>query len=289
MPEPKVVKNRVHLDLLVPDVEVLLGLGATVLADHEDDEWVVLADPEGNELCAFPDAEGRSSPACRPRFALCVDSDGPVEIAAVARATRRDHRPGSRRPAPLAARGRRAGRRTAPVRPVADERAAKNRCHWDVSAATSAASSPPAPPSSARRTTRSAGPSSGTPTATSSARPPPIVSRAGGARLSWPCMSAFGRARAARSMAIGPMASGSSTGSAVGPRCQLSATASTEPDASNTRPVTSRDSGEASHTQIGAIHCGPDLASSSARCSGVGWAKPPRPSVMRVSAPGRWR
>ena len=36
------------------DPEGLLGLGATQVADHREDDgsgWVVLADPEGNESC----------------------------------------------------------------------------------------------------------------------------------------------------------------------------------------------------------------------------------------------
>ena len=54
--EPKVVKNRLHLDLVAddPDAELvrLLVLGATVVADRRTTEhWVTLADPEGNEFC----------------------------------------------------------------------------------------------------------------------------------------------------------------------------------------------------------------------------------------------
>jgi hypothetical protein len=63
VPEPKQVKNRVHLDLTPPDadpatrdaeLERILGLGATMVADHRRPDqtgWVVLADPEGNEFC----------------------------------------------------------------------------------------------------------------------------------------------------------------------------------------------------------------------------------------------
>ena len=57
VPEPKVAKNRVHLDLRAPsmaaEVARLVGLGATVLAERSlgDFSWTVLADPEGNELC----------------------------------------------------------------------------------------------------------------------------------------------------------------------------------------------------------------------------------------------
>ncbi|WP_410655402.1 VOC family protein [Amycolatopsis sp. lyj-112] len=50
VPEGKVAKNRVHLDLTGDDVERLVGLGAKVLACPEDG-LVVLADPEGNEFC----------------------------------------------------------------------------------------------------------------------------------------------------------------------------------------------------------------------------------------------
>jgi catechol 2,3-dioxygenase-like lactoylglutathione lyase family enzyme len=60
VPEGKTVKNRLHVDLEPVDrtrdaeVERLVGIGATVLADHRRPEgsgWVTLADPEGNEFC----------------------------------------------------------------------------------------------------------------------------------------------------------------------------------------------------------------------------------------------
>ncbi|MHB8680997.1 MAG: VOC family protein [Acidimicrobiales bacterium] len=53
VPEPKQVKNRVHLDLATADpageVARLVGLGATVL--YEGAWWTTMADPEGNEFC----------------------------------------------------------------------------------------------------------------------------------------------------------------------------------------------------------------------------------------------
>jgi hypothetical protein len=56
VPEPKTVKNRVHLDLRAADVDAeaarLVGLGAQELARVQD--WVVLADPEGGEFCVQP-------------------------------------------------------------------------------------------------------------------------------------------------------------------------------------------------------------------------------------------
>ena len=59
VPEPKTVKNRVHLDLHVgPDaraetVERLKGLGASVLWEGSQgpNSWVTMADPEGGEFC----------------------------------------------------------------------------------------------------------------------------------------------------------------------------------------------------------------------------------------------
>ncbi|GAA4880290.1 VOC family protein [Kitasatospora terrestris] len=53
VPEPKTVKNRMHLDV-VGDPAELLALGATLVRGRDDDiEWDVLADPEGNEFCVF--------------------------------------------------------------------------------------------------------------------------------------------------------------------------------------------------------------------------------------------
>ena|SRR5438105_2837023 len=60
VPEPRVVKNRVHIDLGAPDSDAELGrlleLGATVLQEHES--LTVLADPEGNEFCLTRSADG---------------------------------------------------------------------------------------------------------------------------------------------------------------------------------------------------------------------------------------
>jgi predicted enzyme related to lactoylglutathione lyase len=62
VPDPKTVKNRVHLDVHPPpdgdqDAEVarLRALGATPadVGQGPDVTWVVLADPEGNELCVL--------------------------------------------------------------------------------------------------------------------------------------------------------------------------------------------------------------------------------------------
>lgn len=58
--DTKVVKNRVHLDLVPTDrlrddeIARVLALGATEVADRRNPDgtgWMVLADPEGNEFC----------------------------------------------------------------------------------------------------------------------------------------------------------------------------------------------------------------------------------------------
>jgi hypothetical protein len=51
VPEPKTVKNRMHLDVHAGSVRELLDLGATVI--EEFPRWTVMADPEGGEFCAF--------------------------------------------------------------------------------------------------------------------------------------------------------------------------------------------------------------------------------------------
>ncbi len=56
VPEPKTVKNRIHLDVTVESVDALVAAGATVLREPDEDiSWTVMADPDGNEFCAFTD------------------------------------------------------------------------------------------------------------------------------------------------------------------------------------------------------------------------------------------
>lgn len=64
VPEDKVVKNRLHLDLNPDDrdreVERLEKLGATKadVGRGPDVTWVVMRDPEGNEFCVLRPREG---------------------------------------------------------------------------------------------------------------------------------------------------------------------------------------------------------------------------------------
>ncbi len=60
VPETKTVKNRMHLDVVVDDVDPevarLVDLGASIVADAVDGdpyETVVMGDPEGNEFCVI--------------------------------------------------------------------------------------------------------------------------------------------------------------------------------------------------------------------------------------------
>ena len=56
VPEPKSVKNRVHVDLATDDLDAelerVVGLGATRVADYDEGgtRWTTLRDPEGNEF-----------------------------------------------------------------------------------------------------------------------------------------------------------------------------------------------------------------------------------------------
>jgi predicted enzyme related to lactoylglutathione lyase len=61
VPEPKLSKNRVHLDIvargtLEPEVERLESLGGILRnwAEENGSSWAVMLDPEGNEFCVMP-------------------------------------------------------------------------------------------------------------------------------------------------------------------------------------------------------------------------------------------
>jgi Glyoxalase-like domain len=131
VPEPKTVKNRVHLDVYAASPGELLRLGARLLVDHGP--WAVLADPEGNEFCVFPEMAGRPDGPPARVFALCLDSADPAPLAAWWASVLG----GELGPAPDGARRWLQGAAglagiTMKFVPVADERVVKNRWHWDV-------------------------------------------------------------------------------------------------------------------------------------------------------------
>lgn len=128
VPEPKTVKNRVHLDVHTGEIAALTAAGATVLNDT-DFRWVVMADPEGQEFCAFV----RREPPEDRLYEVVVDCADPAAVAAwwggvfgVAVTAHDDDE--------WFGLGRLPG---APFEgmafvPVPEPKTAKNRVHWDV-------------------------------------------------------------------------------------------------------------------------------------------------------------
>jgi predicted enzyme related to lactoylglutathione lyase len=58
VPEAKAIKNRVHVDVGVPDLDTavarVLELGGAIVSEPRElngARWRVMADPEGNEFC----------------------------------------------------------------------------------------------------------------------------------------------------------------------------------------------------------------------------------------------
>lgn len=75
VPEPRSVKQRVHVDVHAAAVADLEALGATV----EDDSlsWTVMRDPEGGELCVFV----RDEVAAYRLYEVVVDCADPQRVA----------------------------------------------------------------------------------------------------------------------------------------------------------------------------------------------------------------
>ncbi len=63
VPDPTPGKNKVHLDLVVPDIDAeaerLVAAGATNLGERGGAgfRWITLADPDGNQFCVAAQAE----------------------------------------------------------------------------------------------------------------------------------------------------------------------------------------------------------------------------------------
>ncbi len=140
LPEPKTVKNRVHLDLATEsvahqaaEVERLLGLGA-VRADigQGDVPWEVMADPEGNEFCVLdprPVYLGLG-----PVAAVVADCRDPAAVAGFWQLAT-GWVPGDSVASSAGAVSLRSPAGVAPyleLLPSADAKTAKNRLHLDV-------------------------------------------------------------------------------------------------------------------------------------------------------------
>ena len=72
VPDEKIVKNRLHLDLRPVDgsreeeVARLVELGATQVGDFRRPDgsgWITLTDPEGNEFCVLTQKPANTGPA----------------------------------------------------------------------------------------------------------------------------------------------------------------------------------------------------------------------------------
>jgi hypothetical protein len=131
VPETKTVKHRVHLDIYARELADLEVLGATIVEpQHGTRTWTVMTDPEGGEFCAFPRAEipaerlhglvvGSADPEAQARWWARVygtsvtENDGWFTLEGV---------PGM----PIL---------TMDFVPVPEPKTAKNRIHWDVTAA----------------------------------------------------------------------------------------------------------------------------------------------------------
>jgi len=75
VPEPRVGKTRVHLDLRLPapDPAPLVAAGARLVREPDGEvSWWVLDDPDGNVFCAFPPRVGASPPVTTV-YELVVD------------------------------------------------------------------------------------------------------------------------------------------------------------------------------------------------------------------------
>lgn len=84
-PDPKTVKNRVHIDLAATSpahqaelVARLQELGATLLDIGQGDvPWTVMADPEGNEFCVLDSLYAETGPIA----SVIVDCADPAAMA----------------------------------------------------------------------------------------------------------------------------------------------------------------------------------------------------------------
>ena len=138
--EPKVGKNRIHLDLNARSeehqatwVQRLVAAGASPAdVGQQDVPWVVLADPEGNELCVLDPRDDYAQAG--PVAAVVVDAPEPARLAGFwAAASGWDVLATEERYATLVAPGG-AGPRLELVR-VEDPKVVKNRWHLDVAPA----------------------------------------------------------------------------------------------------------------------------------------------------------
>jgi catechol 2,3-dioxygenase-like lactoylglutathione lyase family enzyme len=134
VPEPKTVKNRVHLDIYCASLDELIRLGATVLVPEGDDRrWTVMVAPEGGEFCAFV----RDPVPAERLHGMGVDCADPERLARwwvdVLGGEVEDH-PEEDRPTWATANGVPGMAFTLDFDRVPEPKTVKNRVHWDVAA-----------------------------------------------------------------------------------------------------------------------------------------------------------
>ncbi|WP_076258905.1 VOC family protein [Intrasporangium flavum] len=78
VPEPKTVKNRLHLDVHAASLDRVLAAGARVV--DEQPRWTVLADPDGQEFCVFVRQAGDER-LRTPLYELVQDVTGDADDA----------------------------------------------------------------------------------------------------------------------------------------------------------------------------------------------------------------
>ena len=82
VPEPRTVKQRVHLDIETPSIDPVMALGARMRAPASETGfgWEGLDDPEGGELCAFVRGDGPTR-----LYEMGVDTADAASAAGIAR------------------------------------------------------------------------------------------------------------------------------------------------------------------------------------------------------------
>lgn len=130
VPEAKVGKSRVHLDVNVLALDQLTGLGATVLDDAHP--WTVMAASDGVELCAFVRDAERLAEQGR-LYELIVDCADPERVCrwwAEAYGVQAEHDP--EQPWWWLGTGRDAPPFGMVFVPVPEPKVGPNWIHWDV-------------------------------------------------------------------------------------------------------------------------------------------------------------
>jgi hypothetical protein len=134
VPEPRTVKQRVHLDVHTSAIADLEKLGATVQSPISDEQsWAVMEDPEGGEFCGFP---RDSVPAYRLMEVVIDSADPEAQARWWHGVLGGDFNPGEGKPYSWL--------ENVPGTPfdyfvfieVPEPKTVKNRIHWDVDADT---------------------------------------------------------------------------------------------------------------------------------------------------------